>query len=162
MVSINAKKMRVLVACTLVIHSQTMAQDTGMKKPIAPKAFYATALQDDEQYAAFSSVATWLAEGSVVLVDLRSPDEYAASHIKGAKNIPATELTDETLAKVIPFKTSRVVLYCSNNFQLSRKVALTTMAYPVFKQLGYLNTLVLASSFSNDIAPLVLEGLQHP
>ncbi len=97
-------------------------------------------------------------EGSAVLLDLRSEQSFEKSYIKGAINLPVTELTDEALIKVIPSKNSRVVIYCDNNFQMSRKVALTTMAYPAIKQLGYKNIFILESSFSNEIFPLLLKG----
>ncbi len=147
-----------LLVSLLALHPFAGAQDTSIKKAIAPEAFHAAALKDGERIVSFQSVATGLADGSVVLIDLRSPAAFAKSHIGGAKNLPATELTDESFAKVIPSKASKVVIYCDNNFSMTRRVPLTTIAYPVFKQLGYAQTQVLASSFSNEIAPLVLEG----
>lgn len=101
--------------------------------------------RDEVSTATFDNVNIWLKEGSVILIDLRSVDDYLQWHIKGAINIPATELTEEYLSGIIPYRDSRVVMYCDNNFRMSRKVAITTMAYPVFKQLGYKNVYVLQS-----------------
>ena len=36
--------------------------------------------------------------------------------MKGALHLPFTDFTDEALRKVIPDKTSRILIYCNNNF----------------------------------------------
>lgn len=127
----------------LILNPTSHAQDTTMKKEIPPNVFYAKALKDKAAIASFKSVAAGLQESSVVLIDLRSEQEFNRQHIKGAVNLPATELTDEALSKIIPTKSFRVVIYCANNLFPSRRIALTTLAYPTLKQLGYENVQVL-------------------
>jgi rhodanese-related sulfurtransferase len=51
-----------------------------------------------------------------VVLDARSADKFALRHIKGAVNLPFTDFTVESLAKVIPAKTTKVLIYCNNNF----------------------------------------------
>lgn len=129
-----------------------------VEESIPAEEFYAQALKDKAGIASFKSVDAWLKDGSVILIDLRSADEFKEKHVKGAINLPATELTNKALSKVIPDKNSRVVIYCSNNLILhSRKLALTTMAYPAIKQLGYENVFILDSA-TRDQFPLPLVG----
>ena len=52
----------------------------------------------------------------VVILDARSPGKYALRHIKGAVNLAFTDFTAETLAQVIPSKSTKVLIYCNNNF----------------------------------------------
>jgi rhodanese-related sulfurtransferase len=40
-----------------------------------------------------------LATGSVDLIDIREPDEYASGHIAGARNLPMSKLDPKTLAQ---------------------------------------------------------------
>lgn len=138
----------------LFVSIPIFAQEPVMKKAIAPEIFYTNALHDQAPIASFQSVADALTAGEVVLLDLRSPEEFAAEHLQGAINLPATELTDEALAAVIPAKDSNVVIYCANNLQMTRRVALTTLAYPVLKQLGYTRVSILESSFAKRVEPL--------
>jgi 3-mercaptopyruvate sulfurtransferase SseA len=81
-----------------------------MKKAISPNEFYAAAQKDEAAIASFKDIAKWLNEKSVILIDLRSAVEFNDSHIKGAINIPATDLTDEFLSNIIPTKASRLVI----------------------------------------------------
>lgn len=52
-----------------------------------------------------------LVAAGAVLVDVRSPEEYAASHIEGARNIPVGTLAAR-LAELGPPATTPVVVYC--------------------------------------------------
>ena len=146
-----------LAMLLLAIATDSRAQ-SAPTSAIPPKAFYKAALKDRAPIAPFASVATWLQEGSVVLLDLRSPREFNAGHIKGAISLPATELTDAALGKAIASKSNRVVIYCSNNLNgATRRVALTTLAYPALKQLGYTNVLELESAMRGKF-PLALQS----
>ncbi|HEY8962263.1 MAG TPA: rhodanese-like domain-containing protein [Luteolibacter sp.] len=55
-------------------------------------------------------------EPGTVVLDARTPDKFANIHIKGAINLPLTDFTAEALAKTIPDKTARILIYCNNNF----------------------------------------------
>jgi rhodanese-related sulfurtransferase len=54
-----------------------------------------------------------LADGDVVLVDVRPPEEYAAGHIEGARSVPLAEL-EQRLAELPPDR--EVVAYCRGPF----------------------------------------------
>ena len=55
-------------------------------------------------------------EQGTIILDTRSAEAYDWGHIEGAVNLPFSDFTDEKLAKVIPEKTTRVLIYCNNNF----------------------------------------------
>ena len=96
--------------------------------------------------------ATLAAQPGTVVLDARSADKYALRHIRGAVSLPFTDFTAETLAKVIPEKTTRVLIYCNNNFRgapralaakaapaslnISTYIALATYGYTNIYELG--------------------------
>lgn len=51
-----------------------------------------------------------------VILDARSPEKFRLLHVKGARNLSLPDITAEELAKIIPANTSRVLIYCNNNF----------------------------------------------
>src|SRR5260370_176274 len=65
----------------------------------------------EEQFAAMA------AEPGTVVLDARSADKFRLRHIKGAVSLPFTDFTEESLAKVLPARTTRVLIYCNNNFR---------------------------------------------
>ena len=100
----------------------------------------------EEQFAAMA------AEPGTIVLDARSADKFLMRHIKGAVSLPFTDFTEESLAKVIPAKTTRVLIYCNNNFRgapvslrskspaaslnISTYGALTTYGYTAIYELG--------------------------
>ncbi|HEV7405888.1 MAG TPA: rhodanese-like domain-containing protein [Chthoniobacteraceae bacterium] len=100
----------------------------------------------EDQFLAMSS------EPGTVVLDARSADKYAMRHIKGAVNLPFTDFTAESLARAIPEKTTRILIYCNNNFNgaprsltaksapaslnISTYIALTTYGYKNVFELG--------------------------
>ena len=56
------------------------------------------------------------AEPGTVVLDARSERLYRLRHVKGAVNLGFPEFTRETLARAIPTKDTRVLIYCNNNF----------------------------------------------
>jgi rhodanese-related sulfurtransferase len=71
-----------------------------------------------------------------VVVDVSEPEEYAASHVGGAKNVPLgqfeTRLTDAVKNKTLP-----LIIVC-------RSGARAAKALPIAKKLGYEQAQVLA------------------
>jgi hypothetical protein len=55
-------------------------------------------------------------EPGTVVLDARSERLYRLRHVKGAVNLSFPEFTSETLARAIPSKATRVLIYCNNNF----------------------------------------------
>jgi len=57
-----------------------------------------------------------MGEPATVVLDARTPDKFANIHVKGAISLPLTDFTDEALARAIPDKGMRILIYCNNNF----------------------------------------------
>ncbi len=57
----------------------------------------------------------------LVIIDARKRSDYQKGHIEGAVNLPNTETTPESLAGVIPSKSTPVVFYC-NGVKCGRSV----------------------------------------
>lgn len=55
-------------------------------------------------------------EPGTVVLDARSERLYALRHVKGAVNLSFPEFTEATLARAIPSKGTRILIYCNNNF----------------------------------------------
>lgn len=66
-----------------------------------------------------------------VVVDVCGPDEFAAGHVTGAKNVPLPEL-EAKLAGTVKNKTVPLVLVCASGMRSRRAVAIA-------KKLGYEN-----------------------
>ena len=68
------------------------------------------------------------AEEGTLILDTRSEEAFASGHVDGAVNLPFSDFTDETLAKTIPAKTTRILIYCNNNFLNDVEPVLTKRA----------------------------------
>jgi phage shock protein E len=110
------------------------------------------------------------AEPGTVVLDARSAQKFALLHVKGAKNLSLPDITGEELAKVIPAKTTRVLIYCNNNF-LNEPVAFPTKSpaaslnvhtFNVLYAYGYTNVYELGPLIDVNRARLKLEGSKVP
>jgi hypothetical protein len=57
------------------------------------------------------------ADPGTVVLDARSARMFELLHIRGAKNLSLPDMTEEELARIIPSKSTRVLIYCNNNFK---------------------------------------------
>ena len=57
-----------------------------------------------------------LHEPDTIVLDARSPAMYRLRHVRGAVNLPFTDFTAASLARVIPRHDAKIVIYCNNNF----------------------------------------------
>ena len=55
-------------------------------------------------------------EGDTLILDARSSTAFVAGHISGAVNLPFTDFTAGSLARVIGDPNRRILIYCNNNF----------------------------------------------
>jgi rhodanese-related sulfurtransferase len=79
------------------------------------------ALQD----LAARDVARWLAERSIVLIDVREPEEYATERIHGALLFPLSTFDP----KALPVTDGRkVVLHCGSGMRSAKAVAVCEAA----------------------------------
>lgn len=88
-----------------------------------------------------------MADKSAILLDARSASKYELRHIRGAVNLPFTDFTADTLAKVIPAKDTKILIYCNNNFEGSPvafaskapSASLNISTYTSLRSYGYTN-----------------------
>jgi hypothetical protein len=65
------------------------------------------------------------ADPQTLVLDARSAEKFAMLHVKGARNLSLPDMTEADLARVIPSKSTRILIYCNNNF-LNEQRALTS------------------------------------
>ena len=91
-------------------------------------------------------------EPGTVILDARSREKYDELHIRGAVHLAFPDITVENLARVLPDRNARILIYCNNNFanapspfptklptaalNLSTYVALYTYGYRNVWELG--------------------------
>lgn len=56
-------------------------------------------------------------EPGTVILDARSREKYDELHIKGAINLSFPDIAIESLRQVLPDKSTRILIYCNNNFE---------------------------------------------
>jgi len=106
------------------------------------------------------------AEPGTVVLDARSERLYRLRHVKGAVNLSFPEFTEETLARVIPSKTTRILIYCNNNFfgapeSMPTKVIQSALNVSTFVSLhayGYRNVYELGPAVHVRESRLAFEG----
>ena len=68
---------------------------------------------------------------SILLIDVRRPQEYAENRINSAINIPEYEINSKIIRK-IPNKNTPIILYCQSGIR-------STKSYKNLEKLGYTN-----------------------
>ena len=167
-------KMLVLLAGLIVLYSNAIRAETNgiPNRLIDYNAFLVGAdavgrlraerRVTEEQFIKMSS------EPNTVVLDARSTEKYALLHIGGAKHLNFPDFTAETLARVIPSKATRVLIYCNNNFlnapgALPAKVQAAALNIHTFNTLhnyGYTNVYELGPLIDIRRSKLVFEGTQ--
>lgn len=106
------------------------------------------------------------AEPGTVILDARSRDMYELRHIKGALHLSFTDFTQEALEKLIPDKTTCILIYCNNNFggdprAFAMKSAPLALNLPTFINLhgyGYRNVYELKPYLDVATTKIPFEG----
>jgi rhodanese-related sulfurtransferase len=111
--------------------------EEALKSPVTISQFKAALPAENEKELDLEGFRALQKEGSVTVLDLRSPEHFARFHLKGSINAPLTELTEKTLPGFAPGKDAPVVLVCDYSFQPVRMLAMTMQAYPVLRASGY-------------------------
>ena len=101
-----------------------------------------------------------------VILDARSAEKYALMHVKGAKNLSLPDITEDELAKIIPSKSTRILIYCNNNFlnepqafpTKSPSASLNIHTINVLFAYGYKNVYELGPLIDIEKAKLKFEG----
>jgi rhodanese-related sulfurtransferase len=105
------------------------------------------------------------APGTIVL-DARSAERYAQLHVRGAVNLAFPDIAIDSLARVLPDKGARILIYCNNNFT-GNPVAFAAKAAPASLNLstyatlygyGYRNVYELGPQVAVQDSKLPFEG----
>jgi phage shock protein E len=56
-------------------------------------------------------------EPGTIILDARSSELYRLLHVKGAINLSFPDIAVDSLARTIPDKNTRILIYCNNNFR---------------------------------------------
>lgn len=70
-------------------------------------------------------------ETDVLILDTRSEAMYKAKHVKGAIHLNFSDFTQANLARVIPSTSTKILIYCNNNFDNDQINFATKAAMPV-------------------------------
>ncbi len=109
-----------------------------------------------------------LKEPGVILLDARSSSAFALRHIDGAKNLPFTDFTAQSLAEILPNKNAKILIYCNNNFVGSPRAFATKAApaslnlstYTSLRAYGYDNVYELGPVLDIGNAKVAFEGTE--
>jgi hypothetical protein len=107
-----------------------------------------------------------MADPNTIVLDARSAERYGELHVKGAVNLSFPDLTVESLARVLPDKDTRVLIYCNNNFRgaerpFPAKIASASLNLSTFVALydyGYRNVYELGPNIKLEDSALPFEG----
>jgi len=107
-------------------------------------------------------------EAETVVLDARSAEKFAQLHVKGARNLSFPDITEAELARVIPSRSTRVLIYCNNNFlneprafpTKSVAASLNVHTLNALYSYGYTNVYELGPLIDINTAKLQFEGLQ--
>lgn len=105
-------------------------------------------------------------EPGTVVLDARSAEKYAQLHVKGARNLSLPDITADELARILPDKSTRVLIYCNNNFlnapgafpSKAVTASLNIYTYNVLHSYGYENVYELGPLLDIHQARIVFEG----
>ena len=111
--------MRLLLAVALALPAPALAAPPA--NPLIDYAGFQSLTRNVGQYRetrllSWDEFAAAARRKGVLLLDARSADAYRAGHIKGAVNLPFTDFTASSLAKIIGDKQRPILIYCNNNF----------------------------------------------
>jgi phage shock protein E len=106
------------------------------------------------------------AEAGTVILDARSAEKYRMLHVRGAKNLSLPDITAAELARIIPAKATRVLIYCNNNFEneerafpsKAARVSLNIYTFNTLYGYGYRNVYELGPLIDIKATKLFLEG----
>lgn len=71
-------------------------------------------------------------DSNTVILDTRSDSMYLAKHVKGAIHLNFSDFTQARLEELIPSNTTRILIYCNNNFEGDEDYFPTKSARPKF------------------------------
>lgn len=152
-----------IAACSAQEVENPMIDYEGFEKVVSEtKSHRAKRLMREDQFI------NMMKDKNVILLDARSREFYAMRHVKGAVNLPFTDFTAESLAKVIPNKDTKILIYCNNNFDgdqrafqgKAARASLNLSTYTNLVVYGYTNVYELAPYLSINTTRIPFEGTE--
>ena len=109
-----------------------------------------------------------MADQPAVLLDARTASKFELRHIRGAVNLPFTDFTAETLAKIIPAQGTKILIYCNNNFigspmsfaSKAPAASLNISTYVSLRSYGYTNIYELGPLLNVRTAAIPFAGTE--
>lgn len=94
-----------------------------------------------------------LGDKNTILLDTRGDDDFKKIHIRGARHLSYADFTSDRLAKLLPDKNSRIIIYCDAAIMtpLTRMMPLSTNAFVDLHMQDYKNLYEIRSI--SDIQP---------
>lgn len=86
----------------------------------------------------YSEALNLISEEQVMIIDVRSVDEYETGHIKDSINIPVDTIKLEVIEQVITSKWKNIIVYCRSGNR-------SKQAAQILVDLGYTNVFDLGS-----------------
>jgi phage shock protein E len=110
------------------------------------------------------------AEPGTVVLDARSREKFDLLHVSGAKNLSLPDITAEELARIIPSKDTRILIYCNNNFVNEPRAfptkapaaSLNIHTINVLFAYGYRNVFELGPLLDVRVTRIEFEGTDRP
>ena len=91
---------------------------------------------DEVSQQNLQKIMTSAPKNTVVLLDVRTPEEYAEGHVPGAINIDYRQIKNN-LAKLLPYKDDTVIVYCRSGYRAG--IAKKILAKNGFTKLRHLS-----------------------
>ncbi len=146
--------------CAIWIATSSGAQAAGPAAPDNPaidmpgylRVAHEAALHREARRVSEADFIRLAREPETIVLDARSRAKYDELHVKGAVNLSFPDIALASLARAIPDKDTRILIYCNNNFtnaevpfpakmpaaslNLSTYIALYTYGYQNIYELG--------------------------
>ena len=149
-----------LIVCFGVLALATQAETNKITNPLVDYDTFLAHAADigklrSERRVTEDEFIQMSAEPGTIVFDARSDDKYKMLHIKGARHLSFPEITAAELAKVFPDNSTRILIYCNNNF-LNSPVAFAAKAAPASLNIHTFNTLY-SYGYTNvyELGPLI-------
>lgn len=109
-------------------------------------------------------------QADTVILDARSERMFGRLHVKGAVNLSFPDFTEQELARIIPSKTTKVLIYCNNNFinapssfpAKTPAASLNLHTYTALHSYGYQNVYELGPLLDIERTAIALTGSERP
>ena len=133
--------------------------------PAYLKVAHEAALQRETHRVTEADFIRMSREPGTIILDARSKEKYDLLHIRGAINLSFPDIDIDSLARVLPDKSARILIYCNNNFENAREAfpskrpsaSLNVSTYIALYDYGYRNVWELGPLLDVERTQLPLE-----